>query len=244
VQAGFIGKAAEFSSSQTDVVWLLLASVIVIYIVLGVLYESYIHPITIISTLPPAGVGALLALLACGMSLSVDGIVGIVLLIGIVKKNAIMMIDFAIEARREEGLNAHDAIRRACLLRFRPIMMTTAAALLGALPLAWAPASVRNCAAAGHRHRRRPAAVAAGHAVHHAGDLPVHGALLRVDAPPSRAPLALPRRRHEPADGSSAVRTGAPGHAAGCGGRRTGPTCRHCSSAGRSAPRCWPSACS
>jgi multidrug efflux pump len=103
--------------------------------VLGVLYESYIHPITIISTLPPAGVGALLALMVCGMSLSVDGIVGIVLLIGIVKKNAIMMIDFAIDAQRG-GMNAHDAIRRACLLRFRPIMMTTAAALLGALPLA------------------------------------------------------------------------------------------------------------
>jgi multidrug efflux pump len=99
------------------------------------LYESYIHPLTIISTLPPAGVGALLALLICGMSLSVDGIVGIVLLIGIVKKNAIMMIDFAIEARRK-GMNAHDAIRRACLLRFRPIMMTTFAAMLGALPLA------------------------------------------------------------------------------------------------------------
>jgi len=108
---------------------------VVIYIVLGVLYESYIHPLTIISTLPPAGVGALLALMMFGMSLSVDGIVGIVLLIGIVKKNAIMMIDFAIEARRT-GLNAHDAIRRACLLRFRPIMMTTAAAMLGALPLA------------------------------------------------------------------------------------------------------------
>jgi multidrug efflux pump len=100
-----------------------------------VLYESYIHPLTIISTLPPAGVGALLALILCGMSLSVDGIVGIVLLIGIVKKNAIMMIDFAIEAKRT-GLNAREAIRRACLLRFRPIMMTTAAAMLGALPLA------------------------------------------------------------------------------------------------------------
>jgi multidrug efflux pump len=131
----FIGKAAEYSSSQSDVVWLLIAAVVVIYIVLGVLYESYIHPLTIISTLPPAGVGALLALMLCGMSLSVDGIVGIVLLIGIVKKNAIMMIDFAIDARRE-GMSAHDAIRRACLLRFRPIMMTTAAALLGALPLA------------------------------------------------------------------------------------------------------------
>ncbi|NID17377.1 efflux RND transporter permease subunit [Luteibacter yeojuensis] len=135
VRGQFIGKAAEFSSSVGDEVLLLLASIIVIYIVLGVLYESYIHPLTIISTLPPAGVGALLALLMCGMSLSVDGIVGIVLLIGIVKKNAIMMIDFAIEAKRT-GMNATEAIRRACLLRFRPIMMTTAAALLGALPLA------------------------------------------------------------------------------------------------------------
>jgi multidrug efflux pump len=135
VRGRFVGKAAEFSASLTDEILLLLAAIVVIYIVLGVLYESYIHPITIISTLPPAGVGALLALMLCGMSLSVDGIVGIVLLIGIVKKNAIMMIDFAIEAQRA-GLSAHDAIRRACILRFRPIMMTTAAALLGALPLA------------------------------------------------------------------------------------------------------------
>ena len=135
VRGEFVGKAAAFASSIGAEVLLLLAAVVVIYIVLGVLYESYIHPLTIISTLPPAGVGALLALIICGMSLSVDGIVGIVLLIGIVKKNAIMMIDFAIEARRK-GMNAHDAIRRACLLRFRPIMMTTAAAMLGALPLA------------------------------------------------------------------------------------------------------------
>ncbi|HEU4662666.1 MAG TPA: efflux RND transporter permease subunit [Dokdonella sp.] len=135
VRGRFVGKAAEFSASLADEVLLLLAAVVVIYIVLGVLYESYIHPITILSTLPPAGVGALLALIACGMSLSVDGIVGIVLLIGIVKKNAIMMIDFAIEAQRD-GMKPHEAIRRACLLRFRPIMMTTAAALLGALPLA------------------------------------------------------------------------------------------------------------
>ncbi|MET0331231.1 MAG: efflux RND transporter permease subunit [Dyella sp.] len=135
IRGQFIGKAAEFSSSLGNEVLLLLASIVVIYIVLGVLYESYIHPLTIISTLPPAGVGALLALILCGMSLSVDGIVGIVLLIGIVKKNAIMMIDFAIEAQRS-GSNAREAIRRACLLRFRPIMMTTAAAMLGALPLA------------------------------------------------------------------------------------------------------------
>ena len=135
VRAGFIGTAAEFSSSLGNEVLLLLASIIVIYIVLGVLYESYIHPFTIISTLPPAGVGALLALILFGMPLSVDGIVGIVLLIGIVKKNAIMMIDFAIAAQRD-GMNARDAIHRACLLRFRPIMMTTFAALFGALPLA------------------------------------------------------------------------------------------------------------
>jgi multidrug efflux pump len=135
VRGEFVGKAAEFNSSLGDEVLLLLAAIVVIYIVLGVLYESYIHPLTIISTLPPAGVGALLALILCGMNLSVDGIVGIVLLIGIVKKNAIMMIDFAIEAKRT-GMNARDAIRRACLLRFRPIMMTTAAAMLGALPLA------------------------------------------------------------------------------------------------------------
>ncbi|GMV30747.1 MAG: multidrug resistance protein [Rhodanobacteraceae bacterium] len=135
VRGSFVGKAAEFSASQANELYLILAAVVVIYIVLGVLYESYIHPLTILSTLPPAGVGALLALFVCGMSLSIDGIVGIILLIGIVKKNAIMMIDFAIEAQGE-GLTARDAIHRACLLRFRPIMMTTAAALLGALPLA------------------------------------------------------------------------------------------------------------
>ena len=105
------------------------------YIVLGVLYESYVHPVTILSTLPSAGVGALLALIACGMELGVVGIIGIILLIGIVKKNAIMMIDFALEAERGEGRTPEDAIRQACLLRLRPILMTTLAALLGALPL-------------------------------------------------------------------------------------------------------------
>ena len=135
IRGNFIGKAAEFSSSMLEEVLLILASLVVIYIVLGVLYESYIHPITIISTLPPAGVGALLALTLCGYSLSIDGIIGIILLIGIVKKNAIMMIDFAIDAQRE-GIDAEKAIRRAALLRFRPILMTTAAALFGALPLA------------------------------------------------------------------------------------------------------------
>ncbi len=135
IRGNFIGKAAEFSSSMLEEVLLILASLVVIYIVLGVLYESYIHPITIISTLPPAGVGALLALTLFGFSLSIDGIIGIILLIGIVKKNAIIMIDFAIDAQRE-GVDAQTAIRRAALLRFRPILMTTAAALFGALPLA------------------------------------------------------------------------------------------------------------
>jgi multidrug efflux pump len=136
VQAQFIGKAAEFFASLGDEVLLLLAAIVVIYIVLGVLYESYIHPLTIISTLPPAGVGALLALMIFGMSLSVDGIVGIILLIGIVKKNAIMMIDFALARQRADNLPANEAIFEACLVRFRPIMMTTMAALLGTLPIA------------------------------------------------------------------------------------------------------------
>jgi len=116
---------------------LILAALVTVYIVLGVLYESYIHPITILSTLPSAGVGALLALMICGSELTVVAIIGIVLLIGIVKKNAIMMIDFALEAEREQGKNPYDAIFQASLLRFRPIMMTTMAALLGAVPLAF-----------------------------------------------------------------------------------------------------------
>ena len=132
----FSGSAAEFRSSLASEPYLILAALVVIYIVLGVLYESYIHPITILSTLPSAGVGALLALLICGMDLSLVALIGIILLIGIVKKNAIMMIDFALEAERDQGLSPEDSIYQACLLRFRPIMMTTAAALLGALPLA------------------------------------------------------------------------------------------------------------
>ena len=113
-----------------------LAALLIVYIVLGVLYESYIHPITILSTLPYAGVGAILALLICRSELSVVAVIGIILLIGIVKKNAIMMIDFALDAERHAGKNPVDAIYQACLLRFRPIMMTTMAALLGGLPLA------------------------------------------------------------------------------------------------------------
>jgi len=136
ITGGFYGTAAEFQSSLRSEPFLILAAVIVIYIVLGVLYESYIHPVTILSTLPSAGVGALLALLFTGIDFSLIALIGIILLIGIVKKNAIMMIDFALDAEREQGLPPEESIYQACLLRFRPIMMTTMAALLGALPLA------------------------------------------------------------------------------------------------------------
>ena len=132
----YAGDAAEFARSLAGQPWLILAAIVTIYIVLGVLYESYIHPITILSTLPSAGVGAILALMLFGQDLSVIGLIGIILLMGIVKKNAIMMIDFALEAERHQGMSPTDAITQACLLRFRPIMMTTLAALFGALPLA------------------------------------------------------------------------------------------------------------
>jgi multidrug efflux pump len=131
----FLGAANAFRASLSNEVWLILAAIVVVYIVLGVLYESFIHPVTILSTLPSAGVGALLALWLTGNDLGVIGIIGIVLLIGIVKKNAIMMIDFAIDAQRTEGMDSDSAIRQAAHLRFRPIMMTTFAALFAALPL-------------------------------------------------------------------------------------------------------------
>jgi len=136
VTGSYSGDADEFTKSLSGQPWLILAAVIAIYIVLGVLYESFVHPFTILTTLPSAGIGALLALMLCGMDLSMIGLIGIVLLMGIVKKNAIMMIDFALEAERTQGLSPRDAIIQACLLRFRPIMMTTLAALFGALPLA------------------------------------------------------------------------------------------------------------
>ncbi|KAF1027957.1 MAG: Multidrug resistance protein MdtB [Burkholderia plantarii] len=134
-QTRFQGAALAFQSSLSNQLFLILAAIVTMYIVLGVLYESYIHPITILSTLPSAGVGALLALMITGHDLDIIGIIGIVLLIGIVKKNAIMMIDFALEAERVEGKPPREAIYQACLLRFRPILMTTLAALLGAVPL-------------------------------------------------------------------------------------------------------------
>jgi len=136
IRGTFQGTAKAFQDSLSNQPYLVLAALVTIYIVLGVLYESYVHPLTILSTLPSAGVGALLALMACGTEFSIMALIGVILLIGIVKKNAIMMIDFALDAERTRGLSPTDAIYEACLLRFRPIMMTTMAALLGALPLA------------------------------------------------------------------------------------------------------------
>jgi multidrug efflux pump len=136
IHGNFQGTARAYEQSLSNQPWLILAAHIAIYIVLGVLYESYIHPITILSTLPSAGVGAVLALMLCKTEFSIMGLIGVILLIGLVKKNAIMMIDFALYAERTRGLTSQQAIYEACLLRFRPIMMTTSAALFGALPLA------------------------------------------------------------------------------------------------------------
>ena len=136
VHAAFQGTAQAFRDSLDSEPALILAALLTVYIVLGVLYESYIHPITILSSLPSAGVGAILALYVVGKPFDVISLIGVVLLIGIVQKNAIMMIDFALEAERDQGLAPEQAIFQACLLRFRPIMMTTMAALLGGVPLA------------------------------------------------------------------------------------------------------------
>ena len=177
VIGSYSGDAAEFAKSLAGEPWLILAAAITIYIVLGVLYESFIHPLTILSTLPSAGVGALLALMLFKQDLSVVALIGIVLLMGIVKKNAIMMIDFALEAERKQGLSPREAIVQASLLRFRPIMMTTLAALVRRDP-AGLRAGHRLGAAqsARHHHRRRAAAQPAAHALHHAGDLSGDGA--------------------------------------------------------------------
>jgi multidrug efflux pump len=129
------GAAAAFEAALSNQLWLLLAAIATMYIVLGVLYESFVHPVTILSTLPSAGIGALLALMVAGRSLSVIAVIGIILLIGIVQKNAIMMVDFALDAQRKQGLSPTDAILQAAQLRLRPILMTTFAALFGAVPL-------------------------------------------------------------------------------------------------------------
>ena len=136
IKGGFAGNALLFKETFTSLPLLVLAAILAVYIVLGILYESLIHPLTILSTIPTAGLGALLALILTGMEFSIVAMIGIILLIGIVKKNAIMMVDFAIEAQRERGLDPRRAIYEACLVRFRPIMMTSAAAILGSLPLA------------------------------------------------------------------------------------------------------------
>jgi HAE1 family hydrophobic/amphiphilic exporter-1 len=136
VAASFSGIAEAFVNTQQGLVLLMLLAVFVIYVILGVLYESFIHPITILTGLPFAAFGALVTLLICGLDLDIYGFVGIIMLIGIVEKNAIMMIDFALQAEREGGLSTEDAIFQACMLRFRPIMMTTMAALMGAVPIA------------------------------------------------------------------------------------------------------------
>ena len=193
IQAAFQGTAQAFQASLANEWVLILAALVTVYIVLGVLYESYIHPITILSTLPSAGVGALLALNSAGIDFSVISLIGIVLLIGIVKKNGIMMIDFALDAERKEGMQPIDAIYQACLLRFRPIMMTTMAALLGARAAGSGHRHrVGAAAAAGHHHDRRPDHQPDADAVHHAGDLPV----LR---PAGAALLAAARHRVRPA---------------------------------------------
>jgi multidrug efflux pump len=136
VHGAFAGNALAYQNSMSGEPLLILAAILAVYIVLGVLYESYVHPLTILSTLPSAGVGALLALMITGTEFTLLALIGVLLLIGIVKKNAIMMIDFALAAERGEGLSPREAIHKACLMRFRPIMMTTFAAILGSLPLA------------------------------------------------------------------------------------------------------------
>ncbi|PYY66886.1 acriflavine resistance protein B, partial [Pseudomonas jessenii] len=135
ISGNFQGAAQAFQSSLASQPWLILAALVAVYIILGVLYESFVHPLTIISTLPSAGLGAVIMLWICGQDFSIMALIGLVLLIGIVKKNGILMIDFALEAQRNGGLSPEEAIFKACITRFRPIIMTTLAALLGALPL-------------------------------------------------------------------------------------------------------------
>ena len=178
IHGSFQGTAHTFEESLANEPVLILSALAAVYIVLGVLYESYIHPLTILSTLPSAGAGAVLALRLFGQEFSIIALIGVILLIGIVKKNAIMMIDFALDAQRNQGRNPEDAIYSASLLRFRPIMMTTMAAMLGALPLAFGTRRRRRDApAARHLDRRRTAGEPGADALHDAGDLPLPGSL-------------------------------------------------------------------
>ena len=174
VAGTFQGNAQAFQSSLASEPALIAAALVAVYIILGILYESYIHPLTILSTLPSAGVGALLALRAGGMDLSVMGMIAIILLIGIVKKNGIMLVDFAIAAEREERLTPRDAIEKACLLRFRPIMMTTAAAMMAGIPLALGHGTGSETAPAARiRDGGGTGAQPVVDALHHAGHLPL-----------------------------------------------------------------------
>ncbi len=207
LQADFQGTAASFRNSLSNMPLLILAALVTVYIVLGVLYESFIHPITILSTLPSAGVGAFLALILFKQDLSVVAIIGLVLLIGIVKKNGIMMVDFALDAERNHGKSSTDAIYEACLLRFRPIMMTTMAALLGGLPLAFGTGIGSEL--------RRPLGIAmvgglvgepGTDALHHAGDL--H--FLRQTGAALREEVRSPHSGTEPQTGRTVMNVSAP----------------------------------
>ena len=223
IHASFQGTAQAFQSSLKNEPFLILAALVAVYIVLGMLYESYIHPITILSTLPSAGVGAIMALAALPDRLSVIAMIGIILLIGIVKKNAIMMIDFAIEAERKDGKSPEQAIYEACMLRFRPIMMTTMAALFGGLA---AGSRYRNgigtAPPAWHQHRGRADRQPAAYAVHHSGCLPLHGSAPRISAR-DQAPTG------EAARGFAAL------HHVGCVARLREPRCGNPAGCRRSA---------
>ena len=202
----FQGAALAFQDSLKNEPILIAAALATVYIVLGILYESYMHPITILSTLPSAGVGALLALLLTGNELNVMGLIGILLLIGIVKKNAIMMIDFALEAERKENMSSVEAIYTACVLRFRPIMMTTLAALFGGLALgAGHGRRLRAAPAAGNCHRGRPAREPGPHALHDARHLSLSRPLPPVGA---RARQRPGRSGHSNTAGPNAARHG------------------------------------
>ena len=214
IHAGFKGTAQAFGASLDSEPWLILAALFTVYVVLGILYESLIHPITILSTLPSAALGALIALYLMHVELSIIALIGVILLLGIVKKNAIMMIDFALEAERREDLEPAEAIRRACLLRFRPILMTTIAALFGALPLAIGLGAGLGAAAAARSHHRRGAVrFAVAQSVLDAGHL------CRARPPTCRTPAA---RCNRGADGDRVLRRGkrAPGPGLDGGTRR------------------------
>ena len=189
IHGSFQGTAKVYQDSLANEPILILAALGAIYIVLGMLYESYIHPITILSTLPSAGVGAVLALMICNTEFTIIALIGVFLLIGIVKKNAIMMIDFAIDAQRNQKLDAREAIYQACILRFRPIMMTTMAALLGASAARdRAQRGERAAPPARHRHRRRPHFEPDADALHHAGDLSLSRPLPGLEPAQARLP--------------------------------------------------------